>query len=110
MPFRPRLGLAALGQLPHGHLGLLVRDVDVNFERLLVDMADPATEREEIHPGEDGDRAEGMPECVVRALEAELAEAGPSRARPHASRRWACTTTAVAMTGFTSQQAKCFWY
>ena len=82
MPFRPRAGLAArlaaFGQLPHGHLGLLVGNVDVDFERLLVDMADPATEREEVHSGEDGDRAEGVSELVVRALEAELAEAGPS--------------------------------
>ena len=53
-------GLAAFGQLPHGHLGLLVRDVDVDFERLLVDVADPAAEREEVHTGKDGDRAEGM--------------------------------------------------
>ena len=62
IPFRPRAGLAAcpaaLGQLPHGHLGLLVLDVDVRFERLLVDVADPATERKEVHSGEDGDRAE----------------------------------------------------
>jgi hypothetical protein len=58
--------------LPHRKLGLLVGHVDVDLQRLLVDVADPATEGEEVHPGEHGDRAEGMPELVVRALEAEL--------------------------------------
>jgi hypothetical protein len=70
------VGLAAFGELPHRKLGLLVGDVDVDPQRLLVDVADPATEGEKVHPSEYGDRAEGVPELVVRALEAELREHG----------------------------------
>jgi hypothetical protein len=50
--------------------------VEVDLQRLLVGVADPAAEREEVHPSEHGDRAEGVPELVVRALEAELREHG----------------------------------
>lgn len=40
----------------------------------------------------------------------ERAEAASSRERPQASRRWASTTAAIVMIGFTSQQPQCFWH
>ena len=39
---------------------LVIVESNRPFDRLLVDVADPAAECEEIHPAEDGDRAEGV--------------------------------------------------